>query len=304
MKKILYFIIALAFSSTVQAQSDVIFTHFMFNKLNYNPGFTGNPDVLDVGAIYRNQWFNGIDGAPKTISIFGHTPLKDESSAVGLSITSDKIGFYETIAAAGSYAYRLELNRDSRLSIGLSARIEQSRLNWTLAQGVDPSDILAGAQAESRLSPNFGFGVHYTYKNYYAGLSAPRLLKNSLYSDGAAFSPKLNTYYLMGGATFELNDNIELMPNAMISFNPSTPFELDLNINVLFLKQFMAGASYRLGDSFDVLLQYYFQQGFRVGAAMDFTVSDLNQTTTGSFEILVGFTLPCENCNIIHPRFL
>lgn len=304
MKKFLYLSLICFFTGNLFGQSDVIFTHFMFNKLNYNPGFTGNPEVLDIGAIYRNQWWTGVEGAPQTLNIFAHSPLKDDASAVGLSITSDRIGLYETLAISGSYAYRVEINRDSRVSFGVSARMEQNRINWALAQGVDPGDILNLGAATTEITPNFGFGIHYQGKNYYAGLSAPRLLKNGLYSEDATFTPSLNTYYAMGGLNLEINKNFELFPNALVTFNPSTPFELDLNVNALFLKHFMAGVGYRLGDSFDFLVQYYFNKGFRVGAALDFTTSALNAKTAGSFEILAGFTLPCKNCDIVHPRFL
>lgn len=304
MKKLLFISAICLFTGSLFGQSDVIFTHFMFNKLNFNPGFTGNPEVLDVGAIYRNQWWSGVEGAPKTLNIFAHSPLSDDASAVGLSIASDRIGFYETLIISGSYAYRIELDNDSKLSFGVSARMEQNRANWLLAEGADPGDALAGTQAETSIAPNFGFGVFYKNKNYYAGISAPRLLKNGLYSDSAPFSPSLNTYYVMGGADFEINKNFEILPNALVSFNPSAPFELDLNVNALFMKHFMAGVGYRLGDSFDFLVQYYFAKGLRIGAAMDFTTSGLNQKTAGSFEILAGYTLPCKSCDIVHPRFL
>lgn len=304
MKKYIYISIICLFAGNLFGQSDVIFTHFMFNKLNYNPAFTGNPDVLDIGAIYRNQWFSGVEGAPTTINIFGHAPLKDDASAIGLSVASDRIGFYETLVISGSYAYRVEIDRDSKLSFGLSARMEQNRANWALAEGVDPDDVLAGEGGETSIAPNFGFGVFYSGKNYYAGLSAPRLLKNGLYSETAEFTPSLNTYYAMAGMNFEINKNMELLPNALISFNPSAPFELDLNLNALFIKHIMVGVGYRLNDSVDFLAQYYFNNGLRIGAAMDLTVSDFNAKTAGSFEILAGYTLPCRNCDIVHPRFL
>lgn len=276
----------------------------MFNKMNYNPAFTGNPEVLDIGAIYRNQWFTGIDGAPRTINIFGHSPLKDEASAVGISIGLDQIGFYETLIASGNYAYRIELDRYSKLSIGVSARIEQNRTKWVQAQGVSQQDALASDVNTSAIAPNFGFGVFYQGRQFYAGLSAPRLLKNGLYSKGATFSPALNTYYAMGGMNLKVNKNLEFFPNLLVSYNPSAPFEADINLNVLFLRQFMAGLGYRLDDSLDFLFQFYFKKGLRLGAAMDLTASGLNKKTTGSFEILAGFTLPCRNCDIVHPRFL
>ena len=289
----------------MQAQNDVIYTHFMFNKMNYNAAFTGSAGVPDVAAIYRNQWWKGIDGAPTTINVFGHFPFLDERNGIGLSITSDKIGFYETLAADLSYAYHIEIDRKNQLSFGLSGRFESTRINWLMAEGVDMADMVIGQTPESRVAPNFGFGAYYKNDKFYAGLSVPRLLKDSKYTDGAEFNLGLNTYYLMGGINFEINDYVELYPNILVSYNPSAPFELDLNVNVLVLQSIWLGGSYRLGDSFDIIAQYYFKNnGLRIGGAYDFTLSPLNQKTAGSFELIVGFTLPCENCDIIHPRFL
>ena len=197
MKKLyIFLILILSFvAPKLEAQSDILFTHFMFNKLNYNPAFAGNAEVLDVAALYRNQWWSGIEGAPTTLNLFGHTPIMDGSSGVGLSISSDKIGFHETLSAEANYAYRIEIDRNSKLSIGLSARFEQSRTKWQLAQGVRADDPMNGTNETSKIAPNFGFGAYYKAKNYYAGISVPRLLKNSLYSEDAEFSLKQNTYF-------------------------------------------------------------------------------------------------------------
>jgi hypothetical protein len=78
---------------------------------------------------------------------------------------------------------------------------------------------------------------------------------------------------------------------------------MDLNLNVRFLDALMVGAAYRLDDSFDGLVVYQFKNGLRLGLAMDFTVSDLKKATTGSYEIMLGYTFPCEDCQIKNLRY-
>jgi len=305
MKKILFTVLIACFGFAAQAQSDVIFTHFMFNRLGYNPAFAGGQGVVDIGAIYRNQWWSGIDGAPRTLNMFFHTPFAKNRNGAGISITSDQIGFYSTTSADLSYAYRMGINNHSNFSIGLSGRVEQTRTNWAKAQSVEP-DLIAPIDddATNRLRPNFGLGFFYKNdKKGYVGLSMPRILKNSLYTDQGDAGFGVNTMYLMGGYIHKFNRNVSLYPNAMITYNPSAPFELDLNVNVLLMDAIWLGASYRLGDSFDVLAQYYFKEGFRMGMAFDLTTSDLSKVTTGSWEVLLGYTLPCDNCDFVHPRF-
>ena len=92
----------------------------------------------------------------------------------------------------------------------------------------------------------------------------------------------------------------------MVSFNAETPFELDLNANVIFMDAFWVGANYRLGDSFSALIQYQFTPEFRVGTAFDFTMTELNSYTNGSIEVMLSYVFhkkPESEGQIHHLRF-
>jgi type IX secretion system PorP/SprF family membrane protein len=304
MKKIFYTIVITFISVSAWAQSEAIYTLNLFNQLNFNPAYAGSKEVLDVGLIYRNQWWSGIDGSPKNINLYGHMPFAKRTSGIGLNILTDKIGLDKILSIGGDYAYRIRFKNDNVLALGIGARVENARSDWSeVNNAVDPNDTNIGTDTDSKTTFNVGPGVYFKNSKFYLGASLPRMLANSLYSDKDNFSGKVNTWFFQGGLTLPLGDNVELLPNVQVRYNPNSPFDLDANLNVMFYDAFMIGAMYRLDDSIDGLLVYQFKNGFRLGVAMDFTLSDLKDATTGSFELMAGYTFPCETCKIKSLRY-
>ncbi len=305
MKKLLNYLIFSMLTTSVMAQSDVIYTHFMFNKLAYNPAYAGSRGAFDLSGIYRQQWA-GIDGAPQTGTFNVHTPFAGGRNAAGLSLTSDQIGKVNTNALDLYYAYHLQLNGKGKLSLGLQGRIEQARIAWSEAKPLDLDDEQIPVGDESVFAPNFGVGAYYYTDKYFAGFSVPRLLRNALYLDQSDRSIDRNgirTYYMMGGANIRLGMKTQLVPSFLVSYNPNAPVDIDLNANLRFLDAFWVGASYRLSDSFDAMVGYEFKNGLRLGMAVDYTTSELQKATTGGYEVLLGYTFKCKDCNVSHLRF-
>lgn len=302
MRKIFYSLLLTAFAVQVWGQSEQLFTHYMFNRLNFNPAYAGSKEVLDAGAIYRNQWWSGIEGAPRTLNLYAHMPFANLRNGAGINMIYDKIGIDKVISVGLNYAYRIPIGR-AKLALGLSGRIENAQTDWTQANSaveiIDP--LLADIQSVTTF--NFGAGAYYTHPNYYLGFSVPRLLRNSFYDDKDAFSQKVNTYYLQGGLILPVSRNVEFYPNAQVRLNANVPFDFDANLNVLFFDALMLGLNWRYQDSMDGLLMYYFSNGLHIGLAMDFTTSELKSATTGSYEIMVGYTFPCEDCVIKNLRY-
>lgn len=302
MKKLIHFFIFSLLAVGVAAQSDVQYTHFTFNKLAFNPGYTGAKGSFDALALYRNQW-SGIDGAPRTIHVNAHTPFAGRRNGIGIALTSDEIGKVSTNSVEMSYAYRIKLGGSNVLSLGVSGRLEQLRFRWSDSDPVDPDDPEIPQGDETAFATNFGTGAYFLGKKYYFGLSMPRLLKNGLYlnRDGKNDNPR--TTYVTGGFSTSLSRNVELVPSVMVSVNPAAPVDVDLNANFIFLNTFWVGGSYRLGDSFDALAGVEFGNGLRLGVGRDFTQSELNKVTNGSWEVMMGYTFRCKSCEVSHLRF-
>lgn len=303
MKNIFTFIFLLG-ATFAFSQNDIGWTHFGFNRLAYNPAYAGGENTLAAGALYRNQWWSGVDGAPKSISITAHTPIGGFNNALGIEINTDKIGLYNRQNVALSYAYRLRFNERNYLGLGIDGQLGFAKTEWQRAQGLQETDALIGVDDENRFAPNFGLGAYLSMDKFYAGVSMPLLLKNTFYlkENGTDESPK-RTFYAMAGLDLPIGDNIAFQPHLLASINGAAPFDLDLNANLLFFETFMVGLSYRLEDSIDALFQYRMKNGLRLGVAVDFTASELNKATTGSYELYVGYVFPCESCQIENLRY-
>lgn len=291
MKKLLIAVAVLFFVVDASAQNDPHYSMFMFNRLSINPAYAGGNEVLTLTGHYRNQW-QGITGAPKTYTFAAHSPFFKKRCGLGLSVVADKIGMVNTMMVDLSYAYRIKLNNESTLSIGVQGQIDYGRIDWNEADPLDQGDDMLPMSETSKINPNFGLGVYYANPSYYVGLSVPRVLKTSIYDDEAADYIGINSlrsYYLMGGLMMRMSKNVEFHPAALITVNPKSPFEADLNASFIFMKTLWVGASYRLGDSFDFILQYQLNQQLKAAVGVDVTLTELSNYSPGSFEVMLEY---------------
>ena len=288
----------LLFASLGFAQNNTNYSLFVFNKLQFNPAYAGNADGLTAGAHYRHQW-QGVYGAPRSITAFAHMPVAGNRNGVGLSITTDEIGIFNTVYTNAAYAYKLNLKDGHRLSIGMNAQVEYARFDWSKADLVDQIDSAIPFGAASNSSVNFGLGVYYETPKFYVGFSVPQLLRNTLTTDAIYNSFKelnaLRTYYLMGGMVFPINNKIHIRPAIAISHVPNAPIEADFNLSVLFLQSFWIGASYRLEESANMFIQVPITDQLKVAVGVDYTLAELNAITKGSFELMIEYTLGNNN---------
>ena len=292
-------------TSSVSAQYDMHHTQFMHNKLSINPAYAGDREVFSMTALYRNQWF-GVDGAPKTFSLHAHTPFINQRNAVGLTIINDAIGNVNTSYVGASYAYRMPISNETTLSVGIQGRVEHSRVDWSQADPLDQGDNTIPTSARNKTNPNFGMGVYLSNENYYAGLSIPTLLRTAVYDKNSLSDVSINSqrsYYLMGGVIMRLNQNVKFAPAVLLTYNPSTPFEMDLNANFIFMNSFWVGASYRLGDSVDGLVMFQINSQVKLGVAFDYTLTKLQEFSPGSIELLVDYNFKFKGEKVNNIRF-
>jgi len=305
MRRLLYTLIVLFVGYAAHAQYEPQYSQFIFNKLAFNPAYAGSKEALVLGAVYRHQW-EGVVGAPRTMAAYTHAPFSGGRAGVGLAITSDKIGFTDNSYVDLSYAYRLKFDNKSTLSLGLMSRFEYSQINWEQAQIVDIGDEDVPAGESGRTTLNFGMGVYYSSKSFYVGFSMPQILKPNLYGDeffGIGNYSRFRNYYLMTGVIAPVGDNVLFKPAMMVSYSPNAPFELDINASFIFMESFWLGATYRLGDSVDGVIQYQFTKQLKAGLAMDYTLTELQQYSKGSVEFLIEYLFSHEQGGVNNIRF-
>lgn len=323
----------LSFNRTF-AQQDAMFTKYMFNSLSFNPAFAGSPDYMSIRVLYRQQWW-GIEGAPTSQTFSIHSPAK-ERLGLGLNIGNDKIGASSSTYANLSYAYHIPVGK-GKLSMGFQAGFMNWRADWNKIKFKDPVQL---DQAFENMTPNLwlpniGSGLFYYAPIFYVGFSVPNILQNDLRKDippnVQIWAMQYRHYYLTAGAALPINGPALIFkPSILVktvgllgesvgdpsnSTNVGAPSEFDLDLSLLFYEALWVGVSFRSAfaakqfggkssfDSADIWVSYYLANGLRIGAAYDYTLTQLQTYANGSFELMLGYDFNYITKKVNTPRY-
>ncbi len=334
MKKTLtLFTFVLLLGKMAFAQQEPMFTKYMFNSLIYNPGYAGSKEYLSVGLLHRTQWVE-IEGAPVTQSLTAHTPLRNERVGVGFSLVNDLIGPSRTTSANLAYAYRIPMGK-FKLSVGLQGGVENYNANWKDLVIDDPDDLVFQENVNLVL-PNFGMGLFFYSKSFYAGISSPKLVEYDLKEGGTSqsdiYARAVRHFYFMTGAAIPIQgDAIVFKPSfiwrnvgadkRLSKLDPfkniAAPNEFTLDLSLLFHQTLWVGASINSAfsnkllenpprssfGSSDFWVSYVLKSGLRIGAAYDYQLSKLNRVTSGAFELMLGYEFDFRESKVITPRY-
>ena len=69
------------------------------------------------------------------------------------------------------------------------------------------------------------------------------------------------------------------------------PVSLDVSANFLYIEKFEVGATYRLDDSFGLMVNYAITPNLKIGYAYDHIVSEIKVATPSSHEVILLFDL-------------
>ena len=293
MKKI--YILALLLLTGIfelQAQQDPQYTQYMYNMSIINPAYAGSKDALSLGALYRKQWVD-IEGAPNTLTFFGHTPV-GRNVGLGLSAISDEIGPVKEQNVYGDFSYTIDLGGEHRLAMGLKAGATFHKVDLfsQVYNFVPNPNDPAFAENTSNAYFNVGTGFFYYTENYYFAASIPNLLKSKhLDVNGKQFGSEREHYFITGGYVFNVNENLKVKPFAMAKTAFNAPVSWDASLNALLYNRLELGATYRLQDSFGAMVNFTINPNLRIGYAYDNILSDLNITTPSSHEIILLYDI-------------
>ncbi|MBS1542411.1 MAG: type IX secretion system membrane protein PorP/SprF [Bacteroidetes bacterium] len=294
-KRIYWFMILACFGclSVGQAQQRPIQSLYMFDPLLVNPAFAGSQVQLSATGIYRNQWVN-LDGAPKTLTTSIHSGFAKSRVGVGVLISKDVIGIHDDTGLYGIYSYKIPLSqrRKSVISFGIQGGFNTITSDYnklTLKSLSDPN--LSGT--DRRFNPNVGVGVFYRETNFFAGISVPYLIDNKVVAlnDVNSLAKQHRYYYIYGGFSRKLSNNVKLIPTTLIRIQDEAPLSFDMNVLTVLYDVVGLGVSYRLNDAIVGLFELQINDNFHVGYAYDFTTSQLNQFSNGSHELMINYRI-------------
>lgn len=308
MKKLVLIITTVFLGLTSTAQQDAMFTHYSFNTLGVNPGYAGSRDALTVTALHRSQWVN-FPGAPITQTLTAHMPLADDKMGLGLSFLNDRIGPTRNSSIYIDFAYKIKVGDKGKLAFGLKGGTsimsnELADLNTDQA-----GDQTFAANIQSRLLPNFGFGLYYTLPRFYAGISTPRLLENNFNSGttSGSVASEARHYFFIAGGFIDLikGGKLSLKPTTYVKMTVGAPIEVDLTALFYFKNKFWLGPMFRTGDAAGILAGMNITQQFSFGYSFDWSFGNsTGKYNAGSHELMLRYDFVFgKNAKVLSPRY-
>ena len=98
---------------SVTAQQDKLITHFIYDKMSFNPGKTGMglSNTICATTIYRNQW-DKVNGAPNSAVLNIEADLsRFFPGGIGIAIYHDAIGFNRQNNVNLNYSYPIKIGK-------------------------------------------------------------------------------------------------------------------------------------------------------------------------------------------------
>jgi len=295
-------------SSLVFGQQDALFTQYMYIKLQFNPAYAGSRDALAVDLLTRFQWV-GMEGAPRTICLTAHSPLRNPHIGLGVYFYRDAQGPTVDYNIMASFAYRI-LFPASTLSFGISAGIKYYDIDWNALHPLDAGDPLLMNEATNRVVPDVDFGIYYSHRRYYAGLSARHLLQNQLVisstvpDDKVSFTRLLTNLYGIAGGSVPLADRFIFFPSVLIKYVANAPVQADIDARFLILDILMLGVGYRTTNAIGLMVGVDVGKGISVGYSYDTWFNTLRRQNSGSHEIRISYQTDLfKRTRMLTPRY-
>ncbi|MGL2963890.1 PorP/SprF family type IX secretion system membrane protein [Flavobacterium sp. RSB2_4_14] len=153
MKLRLVLFLLLTFISIEVRGQDPIFTQFYLVPETLNPAFTGIANTWNAGIIHRRQW---PDGNRKIDTQFAFANnVVSEEIGVGITVLNHREVFtnYNYAQINGAFSYRVDLNYDWRLRLGLETGYGRKDYNFNNLLLEDQININDGSISPGSVDP-------------------------------------------------------------------------------------------------------------------------------------------------------
>jgi type IX secretion system PorP/SprF family membrane protein len=272
------------------AQQVPHYAQYKYNMQVLNPAFVGSKSDFNATLLSRQQWIN-VEGAPETTTFSVNTRL-NSGFGLGATVISDQIGLVDNTDINLDISYTVPTSEYGRLALGVKSGM--AFFNNDLASGITvDNEVYASTSGDYG---NLGFGMLYSSRDYYVGLSVQNLFKSPVFElqDDIQTVEGLErgNYFLTGGMSVELSkfNDIVFYPSAMVKYTPTLPVSIDMSANFVFDKKFEAGVSYRLQNSMSAMVAAVINDKYRIGYAYENYITGLGQNLN-THEIILRIDL-------------
>lgn len=273
----------------LSAQNDILFSHYMFNELTFNPAVAGSSPTLDATLLARQQWI-GFDEAPSSQVLNAHMFMRD-IGGVGMTIINDKLGFENSLNFKLYYAHHLQISRGKLLSFGAGLGFMNKSIDGSKLTYEDENDLNAIYNKESRFRPDFNFGVELNTSKLTVGLSSTHI-EQSL--TGATLFKVPRHYYAYAKYRIEASDRINIVPTFLVK---SSFFITQLDLSAIFFydNKFWLGAAYRLDEAYIGIVGFNITKDLKFSYSYDYSAGPMKSYNDGSHEAMISYSIGMGN---------
>jgi type IX secretion system PorP/SprF family membrane protein len=229
--------------------------------------------------------------SPITNSISFYGPHSSMDMGFGGTIYTDITGPTSRTGISASYGHNIAINRDLKLSMGLSVSMLQYKIDGTKLFPKDPSDMIIQGVVSTSYLPDAGIGLYLYGDRFYAGFSAAQLLNNKLkiFEEKNGLNKLKSHFYITGGYRFELDRYWILEPSAIIKVTSPKQYKFEVNAKVEWMGTLWFGTGYRFHEAISIMAGYNYGDKFYFGYSYDIGITDLRNYNMGSHELMIGY---------------
>ena len=292
-KLLLIFAFCSVFEQKAMGQEYPWSLQYVTNMYTINPAFVGMGSHSDLMVSTRTNWV-GITKSPLSQQFSYHTPIKYQTSGVGINIRNMNIGREKQMFLTADYAYQVRLDMNHYLRFGIRAGVVN--FNNTMTDYQLYPDLIPDMEFTSDVRMFFmstvGLGTVFYNEKYFISLSIPQVVNNTFNANRKVFSSsrEFQTAYLSGGYIFNMTPGIRLRPNLLIIILANKPICFDASALIYLPYDLQLGLSLRSNGELCFSGQYILNNGMRIGYAADYAmVQDIRKYQLGTYEFIVGY---------------
>ena len=289
----------------LQSQQLPMYSQYMMNRFLLNPAVAGYDGLTTINLTAREQWI-GRPYSPRTValsfdsrllrSLFSPGPDKRRIAnlfssgnvGVGAYIYNDRSGLIERTGMQVSYAYHL-IMQEHQLSFGISLTGFQMKLDEQRIELEESYDPLTAQYNKALYVPAINSGIYLRGPSYYLGVSSNQMLQSALKfgNDGLKDFRMRRMFYLMGGYSFSLENNVAVEPVFLLQTALDSSYQFDVGSKFYYGDQYWGGVSYRSVGAMVFMLGVRLDK-LHFGYAYDYSLNSMSIQNFGSHELMLS----------------
>lgn len=298
-------VLVLSFCAPLSAQHNIIYRDHHLHQVLVNPATAGSEYIPVAALSYQKQWL-GINPSPFTLLASASLRMKGnldfynprmmvnkspfryrERMGLGVGLYSDQNGPVASRGFSLAYAYHIALARSS-LSLGLSANVEQSQIDGSTWNPINPDDPLLPAVKDSYYDFNANAGMYLSSRYYFAGLAINHLLPlDNKFENGEKVK---QDFILHGGYMFWSGEDLSLEPAINLRYLDYETLEFDIRAKLYIQHKHWISVSYRSYNALR-LAAGLLVESFYLAYNYELNLSSMINYSAGTHGVHLGWNL-------------